>query len=237
MQHARYSSRKIGAVNVFYREAGPDNGPLVLLLHGFPTASHMFRDVIPALAPGDDDTQVEHWLWHQFIERYIEWSGFSFTHLRPEIFMQNLLGYGGAKVVVAGVIRHFVAGARITWVDGEDVAAIAAAALCAPEEHADRTYRIGSEVKSFAEIAGILTRVVGQPFSYEPRPPDEFLEVVLAANADASYMRSVFENYSAYTAGTNVGEEKTFDSFSRVTGRQPVLWEEFAQRHRESFAY
>ena len=35
---------------VFYREAGPKTGPTVLLLHGFPTSSHMFRDLIPLLA-------------------------------------------------------------------------------------------------------------------------------------------------------------------------------------------
>jgi hypothetical protein len=45
---------------------------------------------------------------HQFIERYIEWSGFSLTHLRPEIFMQNLLGYGGESYVKKGGIRHYV---------------------------------------------------------------------------------------------------------------------------------
>jgi len=35
---------------VFYREAGPKTAPAILLLHGFPTSSHMFRDLIPALA-------------------------------------------------------------------------------------------------------------------------------------------------------------------------------------------
>jgi len=34
---------------VFYREAGTASGPKLLLLHGFPTASHMFRDLIPLL--------------------------------------------------------------------------------------------------------------------------------------------------------------------------------------------
>lgn len=34
-------------------------------------------------------------LWHQLIERYIEWSGIGFTHLRPESYMQNILGYQG----------------------------------------------------------------------------------------------------------------------------------------------
>jgi NAD(P)H dehydrogenase (quinone) len=45
-------------------------------------------------ACGDNDTRVAHYRWHQFIERYVEWCGFSFTHLRPEIFMQNMLGTG-----------------------------------------------------------------------------------------------------------------------------------------------
>src|SRR5215472_12604302 len=36
--------------NIFYREAGPKGAPTILLLHGFPTSSHMFRNLIPALA-------------------------------------------------------------------------------------------------------------------------------------------------------------------------------------------
>ena len=46
----RYQTRKVGDVDVFYREAGPANAPVILLLHGFPTSSHMFRDLIPLLS-------------------------------------------------------------------------------------------------------------------------------------------------------------------------------------------
>lgn len=41
---------KVGGLEIFYREAGPADAPTVLLLHGFPTSSHMFRNLIPALA-------------------------------------------------------------------------------------------------------------------------------------------------------------------------------------------
>ena len=41
---------KIDGVDIFYREAGPKGAPVVLLLHGFPSSSHMFRALIPALA-------------------------------------------------------------------------------------------------------------------------------------------------------------------------------------------
>lgn len=44
-----YHSLEIEGLNVFYREAGNPNKPVILLLHGFPSASHMFRELIPIL--------------------------------------------------------------------------------------------------------------------------------------------------------------------------------------------
>jgi len=46
----RYHTMTIDGLDVFYREAGSRNNPTILLLHGFPTSSHMFRNLIPALA-------------------------------------------------------------------------------------------------------------------------------------------------------------------------------------------
>lgn len=45
-----YRKVDVDGVGVFYREAGPKTAPTLLLLHGFPTAGHMFRDLIPQLA-------------------------------------------------------------------------------------------------------------------------------------------------------------------------------------------
>jgi pimeloyl-ACP methyl ester carboxylesterase len=45
-----YRTANIDGFNVFYREAGPRDAPALLLLHGFPSAGHMFRDLIPLLA-------------------------------------------------------------------------------------------------------------------------------------------------------------------------------------------
>lgn len=41
---------KVDGLDIFYREAGPKDAPVILLLHGFPTSSHMFRNLIPVLA-------------------------------------------------------------------------------------------------------------------------------------------------------------------------------------------
>src|SRR5215813_4495900 len=46
----KYNRTNINGCNIFYREAGNTDAPALLLLHGFPTSSHMFRDLMPRLA-------------------------------------------------------------------------------------------------------------------------------------------------------------------------------------------
>ena len=55
MRRTRHRFLEVDGLKIFYREAGSDTSPALLLLHGFPTSSHMFRNLIPALA---DDYHV-----------------------------------------------------------------------------------------------------------------------------------------------------------------------------------
>ncbi len=50
MSQVKYQTVNAGGVEVFYREAGKADAPVLLLLHGFPSSGHMFRDLIPLLA-------------------------------------------------------------------------------------------------------------------------------------------------------------------------------------------
>ncbi|HST73789.1 MAG TPA: alpha/beta hydrolase [Acetobacteraceae bacterium] len=50
MSVVKYRSAEVDGLRVFYREAGRPEAPALLLLHGFPSAGHMFRDLIPLLA-------------------------------------------------------------------------------------------------------------------------------------------------------------------------------------------
>lgn len=195
------------------------------------------RHVVHLGACGRDDTTVAHWAWHQFVERYIEWSGFSFTHLRPETFMQNLLSYGGEKTIKDGVIHAFVQGARLSWVDVEDVAQVAAIALAHPELHRGQTYRLGYDAMSFGELAERMTAIVGQPFHYVPLPPEVFLEAMRRAGAEMAYMNCVYDHWKRYAAGTIPGADDTFENFPVITGRQPTKLSDFIKRHKAEFAY
>ena len=50
MTQIHYRTADVDGFKVFYREAGPTDAPKLLLLHGFPSSGHMFRDLIPRLA-------------------------------------------------------------------------------------------------------------------------------------------------------------------------------------------
>ena len=50
MRRTRHRFLEVDGLRIFYREAGADTSPALLLLHGFPTSSHMFRKLIPTLA-------------------------------------------------------------------------------------------------------------------------------------------------------------------------------------------
>jgi NAD(P)H dehydrogenase (quinone) len=195
------------------------------------------KHIVHLGACGTDDTQVAHWGWQQFVERYIEWAGISYTHLRPDIFMQNLLGYGGSRPVDQGAIRHYVGNARISWVDTDDVAAVAAACLTDTEQHAGQVYRLASDVKTYEEVAAEISAVIGKPFVYEPRPASEFLDKALAAGADHAYMYSAYENYALYSEGKEPEPGAPFSVMETILGRPGTTWRQFVEKHRTQFDY
>jgi NAD(P)H dehydrogenase (quinone) len=188
-------------------------------------------------ACGDDDTDVAHYGWHQLVERYIEWSGIGYTHLRPEVFLQNLLGYSGVRTVSGGVIRHYVGHARQVWIDVDDVAEVAATVLASPDQHLGMTYRLGYDLKNLDEIARIMTTVLGKPFRYEPHPPEEFLRNVLAAGGEPAYMDCAYRSYIRLGTTGIPRSEEVFDNFEAITGRTPTLVENFIRKHATDFDY
>jgi pimeloyl-ACP methyl ester carboxylesterase len=100
-----YRQKSVGFVQVAYREAGPPDAPVLLLLHGFPTASHMFRDLIPRLAeryrviapdlPGFGNTQAPpRGRFDYTFDRLSEVIGEFVDALRIERFAMYVFDYG-----------------------------------------------------------------------------------------------------------------------------------------------
>ncbi|MBV8882937.1 MAG: NmrA family NAD(P)-binding protein [Chroococcidiopsidaceae cyanobacterium CP_BM_RX_35] len=170
------------------------------------------------------------------IEAYIEQQGFSYTHLRPEAFMQNVIG-PGYRWLEGNTIRHYFGNARWSWIDCDDLALVAAYALRQPQKYAGQIIPLGYDAKTFDEVAQILTEVAGQPFYVQARPPEEFLENALAAGADPAYMTCVYTQFKLNALAAIPGSDATFDNFETITGRKPTSWREFALKHRDEFYY
>lgn len=76
---------------LFYREAGPDGAPIIVLLHGFPTSSSMFRNLLPLLADR----------WHLIAPDHL---GFGLSDAPPVTDFDYT--FGALTDLVAGLLRH-----------------------------------------------------------------------------------------------------------------------------------
>ncbi|MGL5805839.1 MAG: SDR family oxidoreductase [Xenococcaceae cyanobacterium] len=192
------------------------------------------RHIVHIGASGAPTNEVAHWGWHQFIERYIESLGFGFTHLRPEAFMQNLIGFGWLN---RGVITNYIDNARWSWIDCDDLALVAAETLRECDRHAGKIYPLGYDTATMQEVAEILTNAVGKPFQLDTRSPEDFLETMLSGGGDPAYMNCVYTQLKLNAANKIPCADATFDNFEEITGCKPMTWRDFAQKHKTEFDY
>lgn len=62
------------------------------------------------------------------------------SHLRPESYMQNILGYQGDNNLNKNMLRSYFGDAILSWIDCTDVAEMAAHCLLSPNQHTGNTY-------------------------------------------------------------------------------------------------
>jgi NAD(P)H dehydrogenase (quinone) len=182
-------------------------------------------------AAAADDTTMAHLAWHQFVERYIEASGVRYTHLKPNVLMQNILAFG----MPGGLIRQYVGDAALGWIDTDDVARAAASVLRSPSRHHGKSYRLSVEARSIGQVADILSEATGERVRYEARPADEWLAAALAGGFEAIYARCVHNGFVRAAERVLPDAADVFDDFEQLTGRTPIRWREHAAAHRAEF--
>lgn len=182
-----------------------------------------------ALAP--DDTPFAHFAWHQMIERTIEAMGFSWTHLRPNFFIDTV--WHGFLQRPDRIV-HFVGDQRVSFVSAEDLAAVGAEALKRPDTHAHKTYGLAVEALTFREVATILTDVIGRPVEYRPRAAATLLPIMLKQGAEPTYAASLADGVAATERGAMPLCDAVYDTVERITGRKGIGWREFAHIRKQA---
>src|SRR5262245_40638281 len=110
MVPVRHLTAPIDGQSVFYREAGDHDAPTLVLLHGFPTSSHMFRHLIPALADRYHLVAPDHVGFGASAMPTVKEFGYSFDSLAD--VTEALLGYLGVRTYSMYVQDY---GAPIGW--------------------------------------------------------------------------------------------------------------------------
>ncbi|MFE9246067.1 NAD(P)H-binding protein [Nocardiopsis sp. NPDC006938] len=111
---------------------------------------------------------------HLQAERAVKASGLEWTVLRPGWFAQNFSEGLLVDGVRAGVLRLPTADGAATWIDTEDIGAVAAAALTEPGHHG-RTYELGGpRALSLEEACAEISHALGRAVRYEPVSEEEY---------------------------------------------------------------
>jgi uncharacterized protein YbjT (DUF2867 family) len=161
-------------------------------------------------------------------------SGLPVTTLAPTFFMQNVL-MAAPTIAEQGAIYWDWADGKVGMIDVRDIVDSAVAVLASGEEqYADERFVLtGPAAIGFADVAQILSRVLGKKISYVPVPHEAALEGM----TDMGMPAWIAEGYAELNRGFEDGyADTTTDGVERLTGRPPRSFEQFAVDFSEAFA-
>lgn len=168
---------------------------------------------------------------HWEVEQYIRASGLSWTMIKPNFFMQNLLSSAGS---IKSQRKFFLPMGNGTtgMADMRDIAAVCVEALTGIG-HAGQSYEItGPEVLSFPDVAERFSEVLGTRIDYVPMPMEQFREKMTGV-LEPWHLDAVCELFREID---EIGLDHVTDTFRRLMGREPISVRQFIEDHREVFA-
>ncbi|MTH96306.1 NAD(P)H-binding protein [Roseibium sp. RKSG952] len=162
----------------------------------------------------------------QACEQIVKASALEWTILQPSWFMQNFSEGGFLESVLEGEVSAPDSGAKEPWVDLDDVADVAVAALL-EDGHTGQVYEItGSDLLTFEEAVARIADVTGRALTYKTITPKAFEETLVAAGFGETDAEFVATLVSEILDGKNASPS---DGLQRALGRQPRSFLEFAQ--------
>src|SRR5260370_24846797 len=117
--------------------------------------------------------------WHRKVEDKLKASGMSYTILRPNGFLQNIVTYNAPSIRAQGAFYVAMDDAKISYLDVGDIAVVAVKALAAGT-HAGKIYELnGPEAISNGELAKRISKVTGRTVNYVDIPQSALREAML----------------------------------------------------------
>ena len=179
----------------------------------------------------DRHSPVRFLRYHAAVEEAIRASGLAYTFLRPNLFMQGLLGFR-ESIVHQGRFFAAIGDARVSVVDIRDIAAAAAATLTEPG-HEGRTYNLtGPAALTHAEMASQLAQALGKPVVFQDIPAEAMREALLGVGFPAWQADGLVEDYAHYHRGEAA---RVASGVQEATGTAPRAFADFARDYASAF--
>lgn len=210
---------------------GPDTVPLQGALIAAAAAAGVERLVRVSVLGIGSGLPVGLFEWHAAVEAALAASGVPGVNLRPTSYMQNLLG-SAETIRRAGQFFGAQGDGKLPFVDARDVAAAGVGALLRPTHVTETVTITGPESLSYAEVAEVLTAVLGRPVQYVDLPPDALRQGLEGAG---------FPGWLAQDLATLEGASHgtilpVSDGVERLAGHPPRTLAQFAADYRAVLA-
>jgi len=169
---------------------------------------------------------------HHQAEDYIRSSGIGYTFLRPNGFMQNMIGYNGATIRTQNAFYGCQADAQVSHIDVRDIAAVAVRVLT-EEGHLGKTYTLtGPEALSNTRMAEMLSAKLGREIKYVDIPPEKMKQALLEAGVPEWSADGVLDLSAFYRLG---GAGAISGDVEQILGRKPRSFDQFCRDFLSSF--
>jgi uncharacterized protein YbjT (DUF2867 family) len=170
--------------------------------------------------------------WHRKVEDKLKAPGMSYTILRPNGFLQNIVAFHAASIRTQGAFYQAMGDAKVSYLDVGDIAAVAVKALQGGA-HAGKTYELnGPEAISNEEMAKRISKVGGRPVKFVDIPEAAQREAMLGLGMPDWQVTALLELQQYYKQG---GGAKTDGLLKSLLGREPVTLDQYLNANAREF--
>ena len=184
---------------------------------------------------GHWDCTDPHIAWHQLVETYIEASGIAWTHIHPNMFMEQIPKFMKIRNDSFSV---FWGPDRMGWIASRDIGAVAATVLReGPAKHGGQNYWLSAEVAGGEELATLFSEALGRPIQCDHKRPEDFASTMASTgdyNVESWYAAAVIEFLKQFSDG-RMGDFGTVrDDTPYLTGTPSMTLRQWIQENRSS---
>jgi uncharacterized protein YbjT (DUF2867 family) len=170
--------------------------------------------------------------WHRKVEDKLKSTRISFTILRPNGFLQNIVAFNAPSIRSQGAFYAAMGDAKVSYLDVGDIATVAAKALHAGA-HAGKTYELhGPEAISNQELAKRISCIAGRTVNYVDIPESAQREALLGLDMPEWQVNALLDLQQYYKQG---GGAKTDGLLKSLIERDPVTLDQYLSANAREF--